>query len=383
MAKNKQIRDIIYGFIEVDEQELEIINHRIFQRLRRIKQLAFTDLIYPGASHTRFEHSLGVMQMATYMCNHIMDKYGDTLRDNLYGKTKEEFVHEGKKALKVVRLAALLHDVGHAPFSHTGEELMPYRDASRKERYKHEDYSIKAIEVYFADIIENHKLNSGLGINVDDVTSLLGKRSVKGAGGLHFSLKPIISGQLDADRADYLLRDSAHIGVDYGKYDMWRLINSVALAKGEGETPVFAIVEKGLHVAESLVIARYHMFQQVYFHKVRRIYDFHATEALKEIMPLLGCESVTFPPPSQIEYYMKLDDWTVLGAISANDNKKHCGIIKNRLHYKMKDETDDPPGNDDIRRFVKYETEYKGKDHYLYHFGEIFKGDKKASLWYK
>jgi len=92
----KQIRDIIYGFIELDEQELKIIDHPVFQRLRRIRQLAFTDMLYPGACHTRFEHSLGVMQMATYMYDHIVDKYGHTLKDALRCDDTE-FEKERKK----------------------------------------------------------------------------------------------------------------------------------------------------------------------------------------------------------------------------------------------------------------------------------------------
>ncbi|MCL2578399.1 MAG: HD domain-containing protein [Oscillospiraceae bacterium] len=382
MAK-KQIRDIIYGFIELDEQELEIINHPVFQRLRRIRQLAFTDMLYPGACHTRFEHSLGVMQMATYMYDHIVDKHGKALEDFLHiNNTGVDFALEKEKARKIIRLAALLHDVGHAPFSHSGEELMPYHDESKNTRYKHEDYSIKAIEEYFSDIIKSDT-TTNLKISVDDVTSLLGKKGVRGAGGLHFSLKEIISSQLDADRADYLLRDSAHIGVDYGKYDMWRLINSVTLAKGEGGTLVFAIAYKGLQVAESLIIARYHMFHQVYYHKVRRIYDYHAGEALKEVLPLIGHKDATFPPPTQIADYMELDDWTVLGAINSNSDAKHCGILQNRLHYKLEDETNDPPTHDDIKRFTRYEDNYKDKEHHIYRIGEIYKGDKKASLWYK
>jgi len=385
VATKKRIRDVIYGFIELDEQELEIIDHPIFQRLRRIRQLAFTDMLYPGACHTRFEHSLGVMQMATYMYNHIVEKYGDVLKCYLHGVDDVvDFEKEIVRARKIIRLAALLHDVGHAPFSHSGEELMPYRNQDKDERYEHEDYSIAAIEEYFKKIIERSEEPKGCSkISVNDVTSLLGKKSVRGAGGLHFSLKPIISGQLDADRADYLLRDSIHTGVDYGRYDMWRLINSVALTNGEGGTLVFAISYKGLQVAESLVIARYHMFSQVYYHKVRRIYDYHVVEALKEVLPLLECEGAVFPPPTQIDNYMRLDDWTVLGAINSNLSGKHCKILKNRQHYKLEYESSNPPSNDDIRKFTGYEAKYKSKEHYVYNLGKIYQGDKKAKQWYK
>lgn len=209
MAKpNKKIRDLVYGFIELDPQECAIIDHPAFQRLRRIKQLSLTDMVYPGAEHTRFEHSIGVMQMATDMFDSIVAK-----------KKERQFLEEElslddsgiKSYRKIIRLAALLHDVGHAPFSHSGEDLMPLLPVShskyavdQQKRYEHEEYSIEIIKRIFKDIIENHPVNNSYHIDVEAVTALLGDTAVRPRAN-SLLWKGLISGQLDADRADYLL----------------------------------------------------------------------------------------------------------------------------------------------------------------------------------
>ena len=223
-----KVRDPIYGFVKLDSQEIEIINSEYFQRLRRIKQLSLTDMVYPGATHTRFEHSLGVVQMATDMFDNIVAQNKNLEK---LGINRED----ARRTRKIIRLAALLHDVGHAPFSHAGEESMPLlpKDHYRykaKSRYKHEDYSIAAIKMIFRDYIENHRFGEALGIKAEDITTLLGDQSISPTrSALIWS--GLISGQLDADRADYLLRDSHHLGVNYGTYDRNRLINCITLGQ--------------------------------------------------------------------------------------------------------------------------------------------------------
>ncbi|WP_252891864.1 HD domain-containing protein, partial [Thermoclostridium stercorarium] len=174
---------------------------------------------------------------------------------------------------KIIRFAALLHDIGHSPFSHADEELMPYipedhpkYKKGEDKRFSHEDYSIAVIKTFFKDIIENYKDNDNYDIKVEDVTALLGDETVKPK--RSHVWKNIISSQLDADRADYLLRDSLHLGISYGIYDKERLVNTMSIATDpETYSTNLAVEEGGWHVAESLVIARYHMFTQVYFHK--------------------------------------------------------------------------------------------------------------------
>lgn len=316
MTKSKKIRDLVYGFISLDEQECAIIDHPVFQRLRRIKQLSLTDMVYPGANHTRFEHSIGVMQMATDMFDSIVEKKKDFLE-------RELLLNENgiKIYRKIIRIAALLHDIGHTPFSHSGEDLMPllpkthskYVEGQQK-RYEHEEYSIEIIKQVFKSIIEGHPVNDNYRITVEDVTALLGDTTVKlKASSLLW--KELVSGQIDADRADYLLRDSMHLGVSYGIYDRNRLVSCMTIGKTETDAPVLAIDEKGWYIAESLVLARYQMFSQVYFHKVRRIYDYHIYRATKEILGKMDVKDACYPPPDRIQDYIKFDDWTIYSAL--------------------------------------------------------------------
>src|SRR5580704_4376202 len=128
-----EVRCPVHGFIQINEWEREIIDHPVFQRLRRIRQLAWTDQVYPGAMHTRFEHSLGVMHTAALLYAAIRQSSSEVLENEL--GYKEEGLN---RDLQLVRLAALLHDVGHAPFSHASETLFPVENGTR---YKHEDYS--------------------------------------------------------------------------------------------------------------------------------------------------------------------------------------------------------------------------------------------------
>ena len=133
MTRRYEIRCPIHGFINLTEWEWDIINHEVFQRLRRIRQLAWTDMVYPAAMHTRFEHSLGVMATATRMFDEIWYRQGDVLRDLNFTEGAKD------RHRTIVRLAALLHDVGHSPFSHAGEGLMPTNPTTKKP-YNHEQY---------------------------------------------------------------------------------------------------------------------------------------------------------------------------------------------------------------------------------------------------
>lgn len=143
-----EIRCPVYGFIELDDWERDIISQPAFQRLRRIRQLAWTDVVYPGAMHTRFEHSLGVMQMATRLFDSVKVRSTEILRSE-YGYNDDGF----GRYRRLVRLAALLHDVGHGPFSHAVETLAPERGDDSSRLYTHEDYSTEIIRRRFKDVI--------------------------------------------------------------------------------------------------------------------------------------------------------------------------------------------------------------------------------------
>jgi len=226
-----EIRCPIYGFIQINDWEREIINHPCFQRLRRIRQLGWTDYVYPCAMHTRFEHSLGVMHIAAMLYERIAQNSREIL------KTTLGYNDDGlKRDRTLVRLTALLHDIGHAPFSHASEELFPLKseDADGK-RYKHEDYSAQIVRQHFQDIITHHPLNRNYGFEAEHIARLL-ENSAEAGNALFW--RSLVVGQMDADRMDYLLRDSLHAGVDYGKFDWRRLLNTVEVVPDEeGDIP--------------------------------------------------------------------------------------------------------------------------------------------------
>jgi HD superfamily phosphohydrolase len=341
-----EIRCPVYGFIKVNDLEWQIISHPAFQRLRRIRQLAWTDYVFPGAMHTRFEHSLGVMNMASMLFDGIVERSFETLRSEL-GYTESGL--QRHKAL--VRVTALLHDIGHSPFSHAGEELFPFRDKKRGERFKHEHYSAEIIRRHFASIIENHPLNSSnWDFSANDVANLLEGRPE--AGNALF-WRGLISGQLDADRMDYLLRDSLHAGVGYGRYDWKRLANTTVAIPASpqlGGTRI-GVLEGGWHAAEGLIIARYFMFTQVYFHKTRVVYDHHLQHALAKLLP-----GGSFPEPkgSAIDRYLEWDDWRVLGLLSERKGGEHADRLARRNHYREILHTSEAPKPEEIEKLKKW-----------------------------
>lgn len=375
MAKITEIRDPIHGFITLNDWERDIVNHPVFQRLRRIRQLGFTDMVYPAAMHSRFEHSLGVMEVATRMFDHIRVKRGDFLKSEL------NFNDDGLGRDKVlVRLSSLLHDLGHAPFSHAAEGLMD-KDPSTGKSYKHEHYSAAIVRFLMQDVIEDHPYNQNYHITAKDISDFLNGEACLGRSLLWRNL---VSSQLDADRADYLLRDSHHIGVAYGHYDLDRLIATLTVAiDPETSSPFIAVEEGGEHAAEALIIARYMMFTQVYFQHTRRAYDRHLVEAIKYLLAQHQEEKSdltnksAFPPPTSkkhIEDYLKWDDWRVLGMISTNKAGDHGRIIMERKHHRAVFETPEVPSQRD-QEFAKEIQEALGED-----VGFV---DCASSSWYK
>jgi len=308
MAKDKhEIRDPIHVFIRLDSEERKVVDSPPFQRLRHIHQLGLTYLLYPGATHKRFEHSLGVMELASRVFDVVTrsDAITDEIRDFL-----PEIAQTDKLAYwkRVIRMAALCHDLGHLPFSHAAEkDLLP-------SGWSHERLTKEIIRSAEMKRIWERMVPP---LNADHIVKLaVGKEHERE---LEFSdwetvLSEIIVGDaFGVDRIDYLLRDSHHAGVGYGKFDHYRLIDTLRIltpppaagSPSEDETdegrnpkndgssdsdlvdtdlsrePTLGIEEGGLHSAEALLLARYFMFTQVYLHPIRRIYDLHLKEFLK------------------------------------------------------------------------------------------------------
>jgi uncharacterized protein len=222
MSKNiHEIRDPIHIFVRLDSHEREVLNSRLFQRLRHVHQLALTYLVYPGATHKRFEHSLGVMELAGRVFDVITDNATDEIRSRL---TPLNNLDERRYWRRVLRMAALCHDVGHLPFSHAAEkQLLPA--GWDHEKLTREIISSSEMSEIWARITPP--------LRPDDIVKLaVGPKKAKD---LQFSdwetiLSEIIIGDaFGVDRMDYLLRDSHHVGVAYGKFDHYRLIDTLRI----------------------------------------------------------------------------------------------------------------------------------------------------------
>jgi uncharacterized protein len=258
-----RVRCPIHGFIKYSPNERLIIDSPYFRRLRHIRQLGLTEYAYPGANHSRFEHSLGVMAMASAMFDSLAAKKGETMEKEL--KQVPWFAEDTlAKARQVVRLAALLHDTGHPPFSHGAEHMWSPGG--------HEEWSIKVVKdpEFLGGLIDATWVDG----MAEQVANLLVSDESKGdLPPQSMFLKDIISGHIDADRTDYLLRDSHHCGVEYGRFDHRRLIECLTLRQLGGGGVEIAIEADGIHMVEALIMARFQMNAQVYFHRIRRIYD--------------------------------------------------------------------------------------------------------------
>lgn len=220
----KIIKDPVHGYVEVEDFALALLDSPPLQRLRYIRQLGFSYLVYPGANHTRFEHSLGTMYLADVACMNFR-------------------LTDDERTLVVT--AALLHDIGHGPFSHASEPLL--------EEYLHRTHDDISgiVHEQAGNILKDH------GIDADEVCAI-----VKG----EHPLAGIIHGELDVDRMDYLLRDAYYTGAPYGTVDAQRLIRNMIRSE-DG----FVLDENGINAAESLLIARTLMRPTVYYHHVSRI----------------------------------------------------------------------------------------------------------------
>jgi HD superfamily phosphohydrolase len=271
----------------LDSEERKVLNSKPFQRLRCIHQLAMTYLLYPGATHRRFEHSLGVMELADRVFSVVTDPLNltDCVRDLFPGSSDRD---QQRYWRRVLRLAALCHDLGHLPFSHAAEkDLLP---AGRT----HEDITRELIS---SSVMRKIWAEMVPAVNPEHIIKLaLGPKK---APDLKFSdwetiLAEIIVGDaFGVDRIDYLLRDSHHTGVAYGKFDHYRLIETLRILppptsgheKDRSVEPAIGVESGGLQSAEALLLARYFMFSQVYFHHIRRIYDIHLKDFLQKWLP--------------------------------------------------------------------------------------------------
>ena len=268
--KHLDIIDPIHDFVRVYGNELKIIDTPIFQRLRRIRQLSGAHLIYPGAQHTRFEHSLGVMHIAS-MAGHALNEKGIISSNDIQD----------------LRFAGLLHDIGHGPFSHLFEELL------QKKKHSHEDIGKEIIlKTTIGDLI------SKSGFDKRFITKL-----AFGDSKFQF-MNEIISGALSADIMDYLLRDGYFTGAEHAKIDHNRLTNSLDVYKNK-----LALDKSALVNFETMLISRYQMFKAVYFHKTVRAGEVMLLESMELAEEELNLTSMV------LDDYLELSDDVILSKL--------------------------------------------------------------------
>lgn len=325
-----EFRDPIHQYIVLDELEIALVSTEAFRRLRYIHQLALTYLVYPGATHRRFEHSLGVLHLASYAYDIVTD--GANIPDEY------NFIPQGNSKThrywkSVVRAAALLHDIGHLPFSHAAEHRLLPKDWS-------------------------HEKLTGLLIQHEEISGILNSFSIKPEDVIRVALGPekyskyfsrtpftelesimseIITGDsFGVDRIDYLLRDSYHCGVGYGHFDYQHLVRGLRIlpsyVQGSRE-PQLGLDIESIHASQSMVFCRYWMYKQIYLRDVRRIYDLHLCDFLISIL-----DNGKFS--TLLEDHLKfIDDHFIIqlrdaARDSSHPGHEHASRISKRNHFR-------------------------------------------------
>lgn len=327
-----RILDPIHKYIVFSDQEARIVDCLVFQRLRYIRQLGFAEFAFPGAVHNRFLHSLGVYHLAGLFFDSLFKKQ----RMSSYRK---------KQFRQVVRLAALLHDVGHGPLSHNSEKAMPplshlslpFADNSQqlingKElRAAHEHYTIKFIlESELTDLINDLDVDPWCVAHLIDPSIPLKDKDFFIVEGVDFQpvLKQIISSDVDVDRMDYLQRDSFFCGVDYGFCDHNWIVNNLHIHLYEDQA-FLAIGEKAIYSVENFLLGRRHISLALYFHSKMVAMG----EMLYHYFDSPNCH---FRIPSQLEDYVNCTDVSLFNHLKevATDNEWACRIVKNQPYEK-------------------------------------------------
>ncbi len=320
-----EIRDPVHGSIQINDSEIQILEHPFFQRLRNIKQLGFSEYVFPGATHTRYLHSIGVMNVATLVFN------------SLFPDQSSKEILRLKESL---RLGCLLHDIGHAPLSHSTESVMPMLSTLKlpaqfmkgERQATHEDYTIKSIvdssfTQSFKGAIEE------FGIDPKAIAELvIGETSDTAYFTIHginyFPLMhQLVSSEMDCDRMDYLLRDSYFCGVSYGKFDLDWIIDNLKICIENGKA-YLGISERAISTFDDFLLSRFHMFMMVYFHyravcleqMLQRYFDSCKTE---------------YSIPSDIEAYLEHDDAFLYRVLKNSQNIWAKRITMNNIPKKI------------------------------------------------
>ncbi len=326
-----EIRDPLHGSMYFSENEVAVLDTSEFQRLRAIKQLGFSEFSFPGATHNRYIHSLGVAHVAGQIFDSIFKVF--PFKSNA----------AKLRMRQAVRLGALLHDLGHGPLSHTTEQVMPdvedldiafYRRVPEPlrtncyvgRRANHEDYTVKYLtESGLSECLRQHFPE----IAPEQIAALIDNRlplvdDFYKDSGLCFRplLSQIVSSELDCDRLDYLERDSYFCGTDYGRIDSEWLIQNMTFQIEDGQM-YLAINKRALYSFDDFLISRHHMHLMVYFHHKSIIYE----EMLNRYLAGADC---TFRLPADIAEYTKYNDYKLHEHLANSSNEWASRIARRR-----------------------------------------------------
>ncbi len=341
-----EIRDPVHGSIDIPDTEAMVLDTLAFQRLRQIKQLGFAEFSFPGATHNRYLHSVGATHVAAQMFDNIFRKY----------KFSSESVRQ--RLRQTLKLAVLLHDIGHGPLSHASEEVMPpvkdlkvgaykkfrtdieipsevpaHKSRSKKTKAtgrqaNHEDYTIK--------FITDSSLTKVLTSTFSDIPPLavacLVDKRLAAPGDFFIDreidfrsiLSQIVSSELDADRLDYLERDAYFCGTNYGRIEAEWILTNLTYCQVENEM-FLALNRRALYAFDDYLLARHHMNLMVYFHHKSIIYE----EMLMRYLTSKECE---FFLPAEIEAYIECTDYALYQHLSSVDNEWARRITERRIY---------------------------------------------------
>jgi HD superfamily phosphohydrolase len=367
------IRDPIHGAIEITADERALVDSPQYQRLRNVKQLGFADLAFPGATHTRYSHGLGAMQVATKVFDALAPKL------DLDAPDRERF-------RQLLRLAVLFHDLGHAPLSHATERIMPparalnvpmwAREAGDRQA-DHEDYTLKLV-LDSGLAAEIRRRFGARGIEPSHVAALISGRPPPGAYPFESRqrdllpvLRSVVSGELDADRMDYLQRDSFFTGVNYGKFDADWIIQNLESVEREGRVHL-GLQQRAVFAFEDFLLSRYHMFLSVYYHYASVGYEV----LLQRYYDTSGGE---YSLPADPDDYLLHDDVTLIAALRASKNPWAVRLVR-RQGFRLLIEGGAPAELEEKKRALEeagidaFTTVSRGV---LSHYG------KDATLWVK
>ncbi|MBR6289550.1 MAG: HD domain-containing protein [Acholeplasmatales bacterium] len=356
LPRTKVFRDPLYGYITVDYKIIsDLIDTKEIQRLRRIRQLAGVGMVFQTAEHSRFTHSLGAYHMANLVIKNV-----DGMNE----------IPEYEKVLFLC--AALLHDVGHGPFSHAFENVISI---------SHEEYTTKIIKTNGTEINKVLSIQEGL---ADDIASVIEHD------GKYPLIESLVSSQLDVDRMDYLSRDAYMTGAAYGNIDYFRIMRSMRVLDNK-----IICKASGVHSIESYLMSRYHMYFQVYYHPTARSFEVVLEAIYQRILDLhkegyrfeakIGTFIKVLNDSNNLEAYNELDDYYVTGFIKQLAHSKDkvlarlCKAFLNRNLFKVVDLADDPDP-----AFIEELNNKYGNDPYFYKRvsakGQAYMHSKKSDI---